>query len=51
MLTELSRGKRKIKTQDKIGCKIVKVQKHKIYKPTSNKSNEYIAFQQNNKRK
>jgi hypothetical protein len=51
VLTELSRGKRKIKTQDKIGCKIVKVQKHKIYKPTSNKSNEYIAFQQNNKRK
>ena len=51
VLTDLSRGKRKIKTPDKIDCKIIKVQKHRIYNPTKNKNNEYFAFQQKNKTK
>ena len=49
VLTELSRERKKIKTQDKIECKIIKVQKHKIYNQNSNKNNEFIAFQQKNK--
>ena len=51
VLTELSRGKRKIKTQDKNECKIIKVQKNRIYIPTPNKNNDYSAFQQKNKTK
>ena len=51
VLTELSRERKKIKTQDKIDCKIIKVQKHKINNQNSYKNNEFFVYQQKNKSK
>ena len=48
VLTELSRERKKIKTQDKIDCKIIKVQKHKINNQNSYKNNEFFVYQQKN---
>ena len=51
VLTELNKGKKKIKTQDRFDCKIIKVQKQRINNPFKNINNEYIIYQQKNKSK